>query len=79
MASSTRRQTTKYAGRAMIGWSWRIDPYLFIATAVGLSGGPESGTWEERRTDGSPAKTTPVAGLTRSFEGYFRFGWVIAL
>lgn len=75
----TRQRTTRYAARAMVGWSWRITHTFFIATAVGISGGRESGTWEERSSDGSHAKTTPVAGLTRSFEGYLRLGSVIEL
>jgi hypothetical protein len=76
---ATERRTTMYAGRVMIGWSWRINPHLFIATAVGLSDGWESGTREERSGDGSDAKATPIAGQARSLEGYLRFGGVIEL
>jgi hypothetical protein len=75
----TERRTTLYAGRAMIGWSWRINRYLFIATAVGLSDGWESGTWKERRADGSVAMTMAIAEQARSLEGYLRFGGVIDL
>jgi hypothetical protein len=67
--SSSTRRTTMYAGRAMIGWSWRINPYLFIATAVGLSDG-----WEVGREG-----TTPIAQGAGSLEGYLRFGGVIEL
>jgi hypothetical protein len=33
-SSSTERRTTMYAGRAMIGWSWRINPYLCDRTGA---------------------------------------------
>lgn len=79
-SSPTERRTTMYAGRAMIGWSWRINPYLFIATAVGLSDGWEVGRETERRADdGSAARTTPIAKEAGSLEGYLRFGGVIEL
>jgi hypothetical protein len=77
--SPTERRTSMYAGRAMIGWSWRINPYLFVATAVGLSNGWEVGRETERRADGSTARTTPIARDAGSLEGYLRFGGVIEL
>ncbi|HEX8108274.1 MAG TPA: hypothetical protein VF516_11130 [Kofleriaceae bacterium] len=75
----TERRTRMDAGRVMIGWSWRINPYLFIATAVGLSDGWEVGSEAERRADGSTARTTPIAQQAGSLEGYLRFGGVIEL
>jgi hypothetical protein len=44
---------------------------------LALSGCCESGTREDRRADGSDARTTPVARQARSLEGYLRVGGVI--
>lgn len=38
------RKTTVYAVRTLIGWSWRLGGFMFLATGIGLSIGRESGT-----------------------------------
>lgn len=75
----TEWKATEYAGRAMIGWSWRLDRHFFIATAVGLSNGWQSGTEEERSTNGRQRMATPIARDAGSLEGYLRFGGIIDL
>ena len=69
--------STTYAARAMLGWSWRIAGYTYLAVAVGLSAGRESGT--EQVVPGflsdDMAATGPIARLQVDGEGYFRFGF----
>lgn len=69
--------STTYAGRAMLGWSWRIAGYAYLAVAVGLSAGRESGTEEivPGFLSDDMAATRPIARLQVDGEGYFRFGF----
>ncbi len=75
-ASSYRvsTDTTTYAGRALIGWSWLIQKRVFVAAAVGGSAGIETGTENSENDRGEMMKTTKVDRSDVSFEGYLRFG-----
>lgn len=75
-ASSYRvsTDTTTYAGRALIGWSWLIQKRVFIAAAIGGSAGIETGTEKTENDRGEMMKTTKVDRSDVSFEGYLRFG-----
>lgn len=67
--------TTTYAGRAMVGWSWKLLGYGFLAVGAGLSVGREGG--EETRTpDAYPTMSTThgVDRLQVDAEGYIRIG-----
>jgi hypothetical protein len=73
------KTTTVYAGRAMVGWSWRLYRYVFVAAAAGVSVGWESGD-EVSRTDYDDRmihKHISRADVTG--EGYLRIGTVFDL
>jgi hypothetical protein len=70
--------TLTYAGRGMIGWSWRIGP-AFISAAVGLSAGYEVGRETVKREFFSapmPATTRQLARLQVDAETTLRIGFV---
>jgi len=72
-----RTQSTAYAGRLMIGWSWLVTRHMFIAVAAGVSEGSEAGH-ETRTTMVCPvyakSTTTAVDRLEVNAEAYLRFG-----
>ena len=66
--------TTTYAVRAMLGWTWLIQRRLFIAAGAGVSVGREAGT-EVMSSDFDRMTTrTSVARRDVTAEGYLRFG-----
>ncbi|HSR98724.1 MAG TPA: hypothetical protein VLM79_16825 [Kofleriaceae bacterium] len=66
--------TTTYAVRAMVGWTWLIQQRVFIAAGAGLSVGRETGT-ETTSSDFDRMTTrTSVARRDVTAEGYLRFG-----
>lgn len=66
--------TTTYAVRAMVGWTWLIQERAFIAAGVGVSAGRERGT-EVTSSEGDRMPTrTSVARRDVTAEGYLRFG-----
>jgi hypothetical protein len=68
-------QTVTYAGRGMIGWSWRVAGPLFIAVAAGISMGFESGVETiEPDFPFAMATTNRVARLQVDGEAYLRIG-----
>lgn len=73
-AYKTSTDTTTYAGRVMIGWSWLIDKRAFIALAIGGSLGVETGdeTTEDER--GQMRKVQGVDRVDAAFESYLRLG-----
>jgi hypothetical protein len=67
-------QTTTYAGRALVGWSWLIGQHMFIAVAAGVSSGRETG--HEISTD-DYSRTTMTRAVDHQRlggEGYLRIG-----
>jgi hypothetical protein len=72
-------ETTTYAVRATLGWTWLFQQRLFIAAGVGLSVGREAGT-EVTSSDFDRMMTrTSVARRDVTAEGYLRFGIAFAL
>jgi hypothetical protein len=69
-------QSTTFAGRATVGWSWLLQTRAFISFAVGFSAGQESG--RETITPDEPFSMTTTRDVKRdrgSGEAYFRFGF----
>jgi hypothetical protein len=66
--------TTTFAARGHIGWSWLVGNHYFIQAALGASMGYETG----RETIGSvldPGRMThDVSRVATSAEGFFRIG-----
>jgi len=76
-ASRPDLQTTAtgYGVRALVGWSWMYSDWLFVAAAVGVSGGDYRGT--ERTTDlldNRMVETTRFSRAEWAAEGYLRIG-----
>jgi hypothetical protein len=66
--------TTTYAARGQLGWSWLIGNHVFVATAVGLSLGYERGTETADRTYDPMPVASSVSRATVSGEAFLRFG-----
>lgn len=77
--TSVAIESVTYAGRASLGWSWRVTRHAFIAAAVGVSVGRERGerTTTERDMDfpDDRVTTSRVARLQADPELYLRFGF----
>jgi hypothetical protein len=71
--SQTFTRSTEYAGRVLVGWSWLVGQRAFIATAMGLSVGYESGN-DTTTPDRMPTITKPVHRGRNDGEGYIRIG-----
>ncbi|MDB4956754.1 MAG: hypothetical protein JWO36_4323 [Myxococcales bacterium] len=71
-------KTTTYAGRALIGWSWRIDGRGFISIAGGISVGRESGT-EIVTSTGGMSIAHDVTRSALGAEGFLRIGAAFGL
>jgi hypothetical protein len=68
--------TRTYAGRALGGWTWRLDAGVFFAAALGFSVGYERGE-ESKLTNFDDMPThSNVSRLDGAFEFYLRFGLV---
>ena len=68
-------RSTRYAGRALIGWSWYFASNVFVAFAVGGSWGRESGkVTSVDDEDRGEAMTTPLRRKQVHGESYLRFG-----
>jgi hypothetical protein len=65
-----------YAGRVMVGWTWRIAERGFIAAAVGVSDGKETGS--RRLVPELPREPTTEKLDRRQTDGevHLRFGFV---
>ncbi|MBA3464205.1 MAG: hypothetical protein H0T46_29895 [Deltaproteobacteria bacterium] len=68
--------STTYAARALVGYSWLVGEHFFVAFALGMSGGHESGTQTARMESHSqsPLTTRSVSRWEASPEGYVRIG-----
>lgn len=69
-----KTRSTTYAQRVMIGWSWLISRHAYVAVAVGLSAGIESGTERTVPDPSRMATTTEIERPQIDAEGYLRFG-----
>lgn len=68
-------ESTTYAVRALVGYSWLIGDHVFVAFALGMSGGHEHGSETTRMSlYTSGAETKSVSRWETSAEGYLRFG-----
>jgi hypothetical protein len=72
----TDTTTTDYAARALVGWSWRLPHFLYVAAAVGIAVGRERGS-EESAVPGIPEtmQTSKVDRASIAPEAYLRFGF----
>jgi hypothetical protein len=68
-------RSTEYAGRVMVGWTWR-SRHLFLAFAAGLSVGGERGNDTITHEHSGATMTTPVRRQQVDGETYLRVGWV---
>ena len=66
--------TTTYAVRALVGWTWLIQRRAFVALGAGLSVGREAGTEVTSSDFDRMATRTSVERRDVSAEGYLRFG-----
>ena len=66
--------TTTYAARALVGWSWLIHHHAFISVAAGMSSGYEYGTERTENDLGEMKTSAHVDRSNAAFEGYLRFG-----
>ena len=74
-APKTETDTVAYGARAMIGWSWRVGSYGFIAAAIGGSVGRESGKEHVTEDDWmAPTVTRSVQRVQTDLETYVRWG-----
>jgi hypothetical protein len=74
---SVRRDTTTVAGRGLVGWSWMLGSHVFIAAAVGMSVGYETGDQTLTPNFDSPSQTiikSHVRRMQTDPEAYLRFG-----
>jgi len=67
-------QTTTFAARAMIGWSWMAAHTVFLSFAAGASAGLEYGH-ERSVAETGMTTTRQVERLQIDFETYVRFGF----
>jgi hypothetical protein len=68
-------RSTRYAGHALIGWSWGFASCMFVAVAAGGSWGRESGkATSVDGGSGGDTMTSPVRRKQLDGEGYLRFG-----
>lgn len=70
--------TTEYAVRAMLGWTWMLGDHVFIASAVGYSVGYERGDERvmDERNPRMPGSSPYVKRRRTEPEAYLRVGWV---
>lgn len=68
--------TTTYAARGTIGWSWLIDKVAFVSVSVGVSAGYERGTEISDRSsfDDRMPETASVSRWDLAPEGFVRIG-----
>lgn len=69
--------STTYAARTMIGWSWVIYRHVFVAVALGISVGREAGreTATVDRYDVPMTAPNSVGRVQVDGEGYLRIGF----
>jgi hypothetical protein len=72
--------TTTYAGRAMVGWSWLFESTLFVALGAGMSIGHESGS--QLIDEDDPARPDQMHSIDRTtyeVEAYARLGFAFQI
>ncbi len=69
-------ETTTYAARGLVGWSWLFGDHVFVAVAFGASAGREIGseTTGSMSTPGAMLTTKDVSRWDVAPEGYIRIG-----
>ena len=72
-------RTTTYAGRAMLGWSWLLHEHVFLAVAIGISVGHESGTEDAQAYPDEMSVRTKVSRADGQAEGLLRLGFAFDL
>ena len=73
-----KTRSNTYAGRALIGWTWRFAGSLFVAVAGGASVGYESGRETHITLANSPDAMSTTNSVHRAqvdAEGYVRVGF----
>lgn len=68
-------QTTTYAARAMIGWSWLAARAVFLSAAIGVSAGLEHGYESAGASGGAMATARALDRRQIDFETYVRVGF----
>lgn len=68
--------TTTYAARGLVGWSWLLGEHVFVAAAFGASAGREVGseTTGSMSIPGAMLTTKDVSRWDIAPEGYIRIG-----
>lgn len=74
-----RTESTTYAGRALVGWSWLIKKHVFISIAAGASFGFESGHETTAEHEFDPWMTSDIARMRISAETLMRIGGAFSI
>jgi hypothetical protein len=70
-----KTKSTTWAGRAMVGWSWLIGRHVFVAIAMGVSAGRETGEETIIPEDFTKMPSTrPIQRMQIDGEAYLRIG-----
>jgi len=76
-AAAEEHHTNAYSGRFLVGWTWRLSDWWFVATAVGGALGYEHGreaTFAGIDSHGDVSRSGPVSRVSVSLESYVRLG-----
>lgn len=76
-AAAEEHHTNAYSGRFLIGWTWRLSDWWFVATAAGGALGYERGrekTYAGADGHGDVSRSGPVSRVSVSLESYVRLG-----
>ncbi|HEX3481986.1 MAG TPA: hypothetical protein VHT91_43530 [Kofleriaceae bacterium] len=76
-AAAEEHHTNVYSGRLLVGWTWRLSDWWFVATAAGGALGYERGhekTYVGVDGHGDVSRSGPVSRVSVSFESYVRLG-----
>lgn len=76
-AAAEEHHTSAYSGRFLVGWTWRLSSWWFVATAVGGALGYEHGrekTFAGVDSHGDVSRSGPVSRVSVSLESYVRLG-----
>jgi hypothetical protein len=77
--AAEEHHTNVYSGRFLVGWTWRLSDWWFVATAAGGALGYERGrekTYAGVDSHGDVSRSGPVSRVAVSFESYVRLGMV---
>jgi hypothetical protein len=76
-AAAEDHHTNAYSGRFLVGWTWRLSDWWFVATGVGGALGYEHGrekTSAGADRHGDVSRSGPVSRVSVSLESYVRLG-----